>query len=186
MLIVPPKKLKQDDGGDERQRDGRQADDGGSPLEEEGDEDERDEDAAEDHGRAQVQQRLFDERRGAEDARRHLDIGQAGAHGVQHFFELASHLEGVGVGVLLDDEERADLVVDDALADGRGVAGRQRGNLAELDRLAVAVGDDGPRKILCGAHGTRVLEGEALVRRVEIAGAAVGDGLLRGDLDLGE
>ena len=55
-----------------------------------------DEDAAEDHGDAEVVQRLLDERGGAEDVRGDLDVGQAGPQRLQGLLELARDFEGVG------------------------------------------------------------------------------------------
>src|SRR5207253_3004591 len=100
-------------GADDRQRDGRQADDGGAPLEEEGDDDEGDEDAADQHGDAQVGQGQFDEAGRAEDARADLDVGQARPQYLDGFLDVVRHFEGVGPGILFDDDKQADLIVDD-------------------------------------------------------------------------
>ena len=56
----------------------------------------------------------LDEGRRPEQARVDVDAGQTGLQGDECLLDAAGHLEGVGVGELLDDEEQAGAVVDDA------------------------------------------------------------------------
>ena len=103
-----PHDLEDDEGGEHRQRDGDEGDEGRLPVEQEDEQHDRHADQRLDQHAQQVVDRHLDERRLAE-----LDVGRIDAVGHhllqlgQHRLDLARDGDGVGVGLLLHGQDDA-------------------------------------------------------------------------------
>jgi hypothetical protein len=161
-------------------------DDRGAQVEEEEPEDERHEDAPEQEGGLQVADGPLDEARGAEDGRVDADATQRGGQRGEGRLDAAGDGDGVGLGLLLHDEQEPRAVVDDGVADGRGVILGDGGDVAEAEGVAPAPDDRHLSELVGGGDDRGVGDGEALVGRVDEAAARGGDGVPRGAEDVVE
>ena len=89
-------------------------------------------------------------------------------------------LKRVGAELLLDDQQQAGHVVDDRVADRRRGTLDDRGDVADAEGRAVALGDDDRFEIAGRADRRRVRDRETLVRRIEEPAGLQRDAFTRG------
>ena len=141
--------VEHEQGGDQRQRDRDQADERRPPLEQEGDEDQRS--RAGSRAAAPCVRLSIDCSMNVAGRKIVVSIsmpGQPGPHARRSPSSTpARDLQRVGAAELLDDQQQARAVVDDALAPQRLVRPRARvADVAEAQRPAAALERPGPRR----------------------------------------
>ena len=125
----------------------------------------------------QVVEGHLDEGGRAEDRRVDLDAAQGGAQRLQGLLHAPRHVERVAPGLLLDDQQEAGAVVDDGVADRRGVALHHARHVADAQGRAAAEGDRHRGEVLRARDRSRLRDGEPLVGGVDEAPGAHGRGL---------
>ena len=123
--------------GDQRQRDGDDADQRGPPLEEKRAEHHDHEQAPDQQGGGAILERQLDEGRGPKDLGVDLDPGKTGLQRRQGLVHTARHVQGVGPRQLLDDHHEARTTVDDRVPDHRPGVPFHLGHLAQEHGLTV-------------------------------------------------
>jgi hypothetical protein len=124
-------------GRHERQQHRQDADQRAAPLEQEDAEHHQQQQRADEQRRAEVAERRLDEARRPEQAGVDLDALETGGHGGERLLDAPGHLEGVGAGELLDDQQQPGAVAEDGVADERLVVLHHVGHVADPQRLAV-------------------------------------------------
>ena len=119
--------------GQQRQRNGDDADQRGAPFEEEEEQQHDDENAAEHQRIGQIADRNLDEGRRAENLGVDLDVLEPRRDLLERFVGAARHVERVGPGELLDDQQDAGTIIDDRIANQRRVVLDHPCDIGELE-----------------------------------------------------
>ncbi len=156
-------------GGDQRQGQGHQADQPGSPVAEEGKQHDRGKEEACEQGQRDVANSLLDERRRPEDLGVDRDAAEPRAQRFECSLDRPGHFDGVGIGELLDNQHQTGPIVDDSVADQQLVVLNNIGDVAQADDSTAGILGLDPDlgKFVGGADREHVLDTEALVGRVD-------------------
>ena len=135
-------------GGHDRQRHRRAANQGDAPFVQEEEQHADQEHAPDDQRHGEPLDRRLDVRRRAKDGGVDVDVGQAGPQRVDGRLNALGDLQAVRPGELLDDQQQAGAVVDDAVADHGLMADHHVGHVLELNGFAVLDCDDDFRELV--------------------------------------
>ena len=119
------------------------------------DQHEDDQHAADQQRAIQVGERHLDERRRPEDGGVDVDAGKRRLQRGERRLDVARHLQRVALGLLLDDQQQARAVVDDAVADRRREALDDVGDVAQAAHGAGVAGAVLPGRAAAAAPSRR-------------------------------
>ncbi len=118
-------------GGDERERNRDDADERRAPVVQKHHQDEHHQNAADQERAVEIPQRHLDERRGPEDGRVDVDVGQPRLQRGDRRFDVARDLQRVAVRLFLHDQHQAVAAIDHRVADRRRKAFDHLGDVAD-------------------------------------------------------